>query len=302
MHLDLTDLRLFQQTLRAGSITAGAEASGLSLSAASARLAGMETALGAKLLLRGRRGVTPTAAGATLAEHADRVLAEMGQLRDGMRGFARTGLGRVRIVANTGALAGRLSDDLAAFLAQDPSVDLDLHEATSAEAVAAVARGAAEIALAADHADRTGLFSRPYQHDPLALALPPGHPLAGRAEVALREALAFDFIGLDADSALQRHVEDHAARGGGRLRLRVRVRQIELLGRMAAAGVGLAVVPLTAAARWPKDAPRLVPLSDPWAQRWLHLIARDPAALPPPAARCLAHLLGAAETPPAGRP
>ena len=74
MHFDLTDLRLFAAIAETGSITAGAERTGLALASASARVRGMETALGAPLLERGRRGVRPTPAGQTLLHHARRVL------------------------------------------------------------------------------------------------------------------------------------------------------------------------------------------------------------------------------------
>ena len=77
MHFDLTDLRLFAAIAESGSITAGAARTGLALAAASARVRGMETALGAPLLERGRRGIRPTPAGFALARHARLVLAQM---------------------------------------------------------------------------------------------------------------------------------------------------------------------------------------------------------------------------------
>jgi DNA-binding transcriptional LysR family regulator len=54
MRFDLTDLRLFLHTAEAGSITAGAERSHLTLASASARIRGMEETLGAPLAERWR--------------------------------------------------------------------------------------------------------------------------------------------------------------------------------------------------------------------------------------------------------
>ncbi|HMO43639.1 MAG TPA: LysR family transcriptional regulator, partial [Phenylobacterium sp.] len=56
MRFDLTDLRLFCDVVEAGSITRGAERSALALAAASTRIRGMETSLGAALLTRSRQG------------------------------------------------------------------------------------------------------------------------------------------------------------------------------------------------------------------------------------------------------
>lgn len=52
MRFDFTDLRLFLHVQQAGSITAGAARSHLTLQAASERIRGMEEALGVALLTR----------------------------------------------------------------------------------------------------------------------------------------------------------------------------------------------------------------------------------------------------------
>ena len=63
MRFDLVDLQLFLHVLDAGSITAGSRRAHLALASASERIQHMEETLGVPLLVRGRRGVQPTAAG-----------------------------------------------------------------------------------------------------------------------------------------------------------------------------------------------------------------------------------------------
>ncbi|WP_163063587.1 helix-turn-helix domain-containing protein, partial [Acinetobacter baumannii] len=70
MRFDLIDLRLFFLVVEAGSITQGAAQANMALPSASARLRGMEEAIGLPLLERGRRGVRPTPAGDALMHHA----------------------------------------------------------------------------------------------------------------------------------------------------------------------------------------------------------------------------------------
>ena len=77
MRFDLVDLQLFVHVVDAGSITAGAARAHLALASASARLQGMEEALGVQLLLRGRRGVRATAPGRSLLQHARAVLQQV---------------------------------------------------------------------------------------------------------------------------------------------------------------------------------------------------------------------------------
>ena len=73
--------------------------------------------------------------------------------------------------------------------------------------------------------------------------------LARRRSLGFRETLAQDYVGLGAGSALQQHIEDNAARLGRRLKLRVRLPSFEAVCRVVENGIGLAIVPATAARR-----------------------------------------------------
>ena len=291
MHFDLTDLRLFLHVAEAGSITAGAARSGLALASASARVRGMEAEAGVALLERGRRGVEPTPAGRALLHHARLVAGQVERMRGELGEYARGLKGFVRLLANTAAMAEHLPGALAAFLAENANVDIDLDERPSAEVARAVAEGLADAGAAADHADLSGLEGFPFRTDRLVLAVPPGHPLHGRARVAFAEALGGEFVGLSGDSALQRHLAGHAARAGGLMRLRVRVRGLDAACRMAALGAGAAVVPEAAARRWTRGgALGVVRLEDAWAERRLLVVVRRLDALPAHARRLVRHL------------
>ena len=60
VHFDLVDLRLMVRVAEANSLTKGAEASFISLPAASTRIKNLEESIGAKLLNRHSQGVTLT--------------------------------------------------------------------------------------------------------------------------------------------------------------------------------------------------------------------------------------------------
>ena len=77
LHFDLADLRLMVRIAEANSLTRGAEASFLSLPAASTRINNLEESLGAKLLYRTSQGVTLTPPGQAFVHHARVVLAQL---------------------------------------------------------------------------------------------------------------------------------------------------------------------------------------------------------------------------------
>jgi len=127
MPFDLTDLRLFVHVHEAGSITGGAARSHLALPSASERIRGMESALGAALLVRGQRGVRLTAAGHTLLHHARLVLRQMEHLRGDLADHGAGLAGHVHLLCNTSALGEHLPPLLPAFLAAHPNLAVQLH-------------------------------------------------------------------------------------------------------------------------------------------------------------------------------
>ncbi len=290
MHFDLTDLRLFLSVAETGSITAGAERAGLALASASARVRGMEEQAGLKLLERGRRGVQLTPAGRALLHHARLVTRQVEHLRGELGAYASGLKGHVRLLANTSAASEHLPEPLARFLAHHPNVDIELDERPSTDIAWAVVEEAADIGVVAGHADVTGLEVTPFRTDRLVLAVPATHHLAGRTHISFAEALGSEFVGLAGDHALQLHLSGHAARAGGRLRLRARVRGLDVVGRMVRLGAGVAVVPEQAALRWPRDGFQTVQLDEPWAVRQLSIVVRHRDALPAHARQLVEHL------------
>nr|WP_315392029.1 LysR substrate-binding domain-containing protein [uncultured Duganella sp.] len=285
MRFDLIDLKLFAHIAESGSITGGAKLAHLSLPSASARIRGMEDGLGLALLERGRRGAEPTEAGRALLHHA-RLIA--GQLEDMRADLARFGAGlqrQVRLLCNTSAMTEFLPEALAGFLASRPGLGIDLEERLSRDIVRAVSEGVADIGIVTDAVDSSALQTLPFRDDPLVLAMARGHPLARRIgrrrAMSFAEALDHDFIGLAGDSALQQYAAEQAARLGGTMHCKIRLRSFEAVCRMVASGAGVAVLP-RAAVRRGGDLQnlRVAGLSDAWADRKLLICVRDFASLP----------------------
>jgi DNA-binding transcriptional LysR family regulator len=291
MHFDFVDLNLFRHVVEAGSITRGAGRANLALAAASTRIRAMEQSLGADLLVRARLGVTPTAAGRVLLQHARAVLAQTQRLQEDLSAFTGGLAGQIRLLSNTNALTEFLPEALGAFLTSHPQVSIDLEERLSDEIVGLVAEGVGDIGIVAGTVDTGGLLAFPFRSDRFVLVAPLGHPLATRDEIAFADALGHDFVGLDRASALQRFLADKASRIGLPLRLRVQLRSFDAVCRMVEGNVGLGIVPETTARRAEKTmAIRPVRLTDPWALRELTICVRNLESLSTPARQLVEHL------------
>ena len=292
LRLDLADLSLFRHIAEAGSITAGAARANLALAAASTRLRGMEAAIGIRLAERNRLGIALTPAGHTLLAHARALLAQAERMHEALGAYAGEATGHVRLLSNTNALTEFLPEALGRFLAAHPRVTVDLQERLSDEIATLIAEGAAELGIVAATADTAALETYPFRTDRFVLVVPRGHPFAGRDRIAFADMLDLDLVGLDQASALQRFLAERAARIGGRLRLRVRLRSFDAVCRMVEAGVGVGIVPETTAHGAARTLSiEAIPIADDWAVRELRLCVRSLAALPPLARRLADHLM-----------
>ncbi|NLR98520.1 LysR family transcriptional regulator [Rhizobium sp. P38BS-XIX] len=293
MRFDLTDLRLFLAVVDAGSITHGAAEVGLSLPAASERLRDMEAGGGMQLLERGRRGIRPTPAGEALAHHARLIHRQLAQMR-GELGEHASGLrATIRIAANTASIAEFLPPRLGDWMAEHPRIDIELKERQSIEIARAISADLADIGILSDAVDTSGLVLKPFAIDRLVVIMPRDHALAAAKQIAFAEVLDEPFVGLTG-GALQEHIDAQAARLGTRLKMRVRMRGFDSICEMTARGVGLGIIPETAARRYGRTLKLATSrLSDNWATRRLSICVRSLDELPPPARNLFEHLAGA---------
>ena len=293
MRFDFVDLKLFLHVAEAQSITHGAERANLALTSASARIRGMEEALGVALLVRNRRGVVLSPAGQCLLEHARLIVQQVERLRGDLGSFARGLAGSVRLLSNTSALSEHLPRSIAVFLAAHPAISVDLEERESADIGQAVASGAADIGIASETAIPEGLEMFPFRDDRLVLVVPRDDPLGGAGPTRLADVIDREFVGLPRESALQRHIAGHAARLGATMKIRARVNGFDAVCRMVEGGVGVAIVPETAARRCRRVMKiDVVSLRDPWARRRLAICVRNLKSLPIGARRLVEHLRG----------
>ncbi len=284
MRFDWTDLQLFVFACEAGSMTAAAEHSHLTLAAASARLRGMEAQAGVALLRRHSRGVKPTPAGEALLRHAHAVLAQMAQLRGELALHGRGALGKIHLMCNTSALVHHLPPRLAAFLQKYPAIDTVVEESASHLTVQAVRQGATDIGITSDAEDLSGLQTAFFCKDPLVLVLPRGHALARQRSVSFEQALDTDLVGYATTSALHTYLSLQAAQLGKPMRLRASLGSFDAICTLVGQGIGAAVVP-AAALRTGDRRVTVRPLSDVWAKRALVVCALPDLAEAQPAGR-----------------
>lgn len=272
---DPVTLRLFVAVCEEGNIARAAAREALVASAVSKRVAALEAALGAPLLVRGRRGVVPTAAGEVLLRRAREVLGAMTRMHAELTEFATGVQGSVRVLAAPSVLAEHLADDIGAFLAAHPRVRVSLDEQVSPEIVRLVREGAAEVGVLWNAIDLGDLAAHRYRSDRLCVAMPAAHPLARRRTLRFEEALDHVSVCVAPGGTMDLLLRREAARLGRTPVARVQVSGMDAAARIVAAGLGAAILPREAVrGHASAESLALVPLADAWARRRFVVVTR----------------------------
>ena len=274
--IDLASLKLFVAAIEENSITKAAEKENLVTSAASKRLSMLEARVGTTLLRRHGRGVVATPAGDMLYQRAKAILRSVHVAERALTSYALDGQSKIRLVANPTTLIQWLPPVISRFSRQFPSISIDLMEALSKDIPAMVANGEADIGIYHAPNPHPGIVSVPYRKDRVALVVPHGHPLEGRAPLRLEDTLEFDYVGYFPLHS----IEEFIALAGGTMSrpptVKTQVSNVEARCLMVREGLGIALVPEAVARTYAGPLKlRLLALSDDWAERQFYLCVRD---------------------------
>lgn len=281
MHIDLRDLTLFSLIAETKSLTRAAERNHLSLPAVSTRVKDIEEQAGVRLLYRTPRGVALTPAGQGLLRHARTILNEIEHMKSELQRYGEGVQGSIRVFANTTAVTEFMPEVLATFLAAHPKVDVDLQERPTAEIIRGVLDGTTDLGITSGMIDADGIELHTFSSDRLVLAVAPTHPLAPADKARFSDIVEYDYIGLHLGSTLQSFVNQLMQNQSRRLHIRVQVSNFESVCRMVEAGVGIGIVPESAAQRHQQTMKILVKtLDEDWAERERHVLSRRGDSLP----------------------
>jgi len=131
--LDWTDIRAFLAVARAGTLTAAAAATASSQPTLSRRIASLEAKLGGILFERGVKGVTLTALGGEILEHAQAMEVSAARLSLTAAGRTEEVAGTVRITASRIVSTFHLPKIFADLQREEPSLQIELVASDSSE-------------------------------------------------------------------------------------------------------------------------------------------------------------------------
>jgi DNA-binding transcriptional LysR family regulator len=274
--IDARRLRVLREVAQQGTLAAAADALHLTPSAVSQQLAALEREVGQPVLERNGRGVRLTGAAELLVGHANLVLAQLEAAAADVAAYAEGVVGTVRLAGFATALGELVAPAAAALRETHPRLTLTVEESEAPGCFVALARGDIDIAIsmASRQAPEDPRFRRrALLTDTLDAVLPAGHALARRPRIALAELAGEDFVGPPDGTSCHDVTVTGCAAAGFAPAFRHRTLDFHTAMALAAAGLGVTLVPRLGQAAVPPGAV-VRPLADPAPARHVFAATR----------------------------
>jgi len=226
-----------------GTFAAAAQALHLAPPTVSLHISELESRLAAPLLLRGKRGVSLTAAGVALVQRGRRLLRDADDAIELVQRHVRGQAGKVRLGATTGVVVHQLPRALRRLSQQYPDISVDVSILGSRDTLQRLSSRQLEIGIVAlPQLSTAELSVTPWRSDPMMAYL----PLGWQPPQELTPAWLADkpLIFNDSSTRMYRQTMEWFGRAGFSPIARVELNYTEAMKSLVSAGYGAALLPV----------------------------------------------------------
>lgn len=242
--MEIRQLQHFVAVAEEGHFTRAARRVHIVQSALSSSIRALEAELEAQLFIRSTRQVRLTAAGRVLLDKARLVLAAIADARlvvAATQGLQRGTL-RIGTVQSLPAFLD-LPALLARFHGLHPGIEVRLCQGSSTLLLEHIRAGRLDLAFLPLGDPPGDVATRMIACEALVVACKPGHPLAGRENVALSDLRDLPFVDFEPDWGTRRLADAGFAEAGIARHIAFEVSDLDTLLALVARGLGIALVP-----------------------------------------------------------
>ena len=242
--MQLESLKMFCDVVETGSFSRAAQLNHVTQSAVSQQIRALENRYEQRLLSRSARQVTPTPAGERLFRGCKEILTRFGEVESEIREQASEVSGATTVSTIYSVGLHELQNIQRELLKSHPKVNLRLNYRRSDQVYDDVILGAADLGLVAYPQARAGVDVIPFREDRLMVVMPPNHPLAAKAKVAMSAVAALPFIAFDREAPTRKGIDRLFRDKGFELHPTMEMDNVETIKRAVELGLGVSVLPV----------------------------------------------------------
>lgn len=260
--MDSRDLECFITVARCGSINRASNELFMSSQGVGKVLRRLEAELGVTLFVRTKHGVTPTDAGHILLDKAEKLLADIQDIKDNMQAGSPSVMRPLRAVLTYGSQSFLGIEALESFKRAFPSIALDVEDYPDSMVDHALRNGDADVGIIAGPIDTTF-----YQTNIIAvihhvIVVNENHPLACKKAIAYSDLNGQSLVMVNRRFQPYHNNLNRLARAGAMPAEIIEVSEIHKISQYAARGSAVGVSVSFEVADLPYPHTRVIPFED----------------------------------------
>ncbi len=240
--MDLAALQVFLTVAHERSFSRAAQKLFRTQPAVSIAIRKLEEWVGQPLFVRGSRTGQLTEAGVLLHAYAERMLNLREEIRRGVEDLQKVRQGELSIGANESSIHALLPA-LAEYRRRYPKIHVRFHRVFSREIPAEILNYRLDFGVVTYRPLDPNLVAVEFLRDDLTFVVPPGHRLAKRRKVSVKDLGEESFVAHIVESPYRQRVMQLFARHHTTLRMDVELPTVESIKRFVEMNMGVAIVP-----------------------------------------------------------
>ena len=246
--MQIETFKVFCDLVETASFSRAAALNSITQSAVSQQIRSLEQHFHVSLIERGKKNFSVTQEGRAFLQASKEILGTYENLGHRIRELQNVVAGELRIATVYSIGLHELPPFLKKFRALYPDVEVKVDYRRSAQVYTEVLEGDADLGLVAFPSKRTGLVVEDFWRDKLVLICHPGHPLAERKRVRLRDLQGEKFISFEPDLPTRKVIDRMLREQGVEIEHTMEFDNIETVKRAVEIENGVSIVPQTSVA------------------------------------------------------
>jgi len=239
----IATFKVFRDLVETSSFSKAAEVNGITQSAVSQQVRAIERKFDVKLLDRRNRALTLTEQGKAFLAASREIVDAYENLGNRIESISRVMEGSVRLATVYSIGLHELPPYLRAFRRLHPGVEVKVDYCRYSEVYEAVRDGASDLGLVAYPAQRPGLRVMTFWRDKLVLICAPGHRLARKKAIQLRDLVGEKFVAFEPDLPTRKEIDKRLRARGVRIKPMLEFDNIETVKRAVGVEDAVSIVP-----------------------------------------------------------
>jgi len=261
--LEIRHLKYVTEIAQLGSFTRAAESLHITQPTISKMVRNLEDELGAEIFVREGKHIRLTDAGAAIVRYADPILKLLGELTTEINDLTYLNSGSVRIGLPPMAGSAFFPRVIKQFHERYPGIALRMVEDGASRIEERIMDGTLDAGVVLWPINSGAFDYFPLAEERLNVIMHPGHRLANRSQIELAELADENFILFASGFALHDRIIAECRSSGFEPRIVHESSQWDFIGEMAAAGLGIAMLPDTICRTLGQDKVRAARLINP---------------------------------------